>query len=99
MIAKSNSKQGLLFESGHKFKERQIVVHVDSSYANGEKRRSIYGYIIYIDNNILFYKSKKQRIVAQSSCEAEFVALAFALKEVMWLEQLYNEIGILIRQA
>ena len=39
--------------------------------------------------------SKKQRIVAQSSCEAEFVGMAFVLKEVMWIEELLDELGVI----
>ena len=34
-------------------------------------------------------------MIAQSSCETEFIAIAFALKEVLWIEELLNEIGVL----
>ncbi len=36
----------------------KLEVFVDSSYANGSDRRSIFGYIILLDGNIIAYKSK-----------------------------------------
>lgn len=39
--------------------------------------------------------SKKQRTVALSSTEAEYIALALAAKEATWLRLLLTELGLL----
>ena len=38
------------------------------------------------------WKSKKQSIVATSSCEAEYVACCAATKEALWLSRLYAKV-------
>merc|ERR1712212_1155612 len=37
-------------------------------------------------------KSKKQRIVALSTCEAEYMAMTYAMQEANFLRQLYSDI-------
>jgi hypothetical protein len=50
---------------------------VDSSYACYRRtRKSITGYLVRVDGDVVDWKSKKQPVVAQSSSEAEYVALA-----------------------
>ena len=41
----------------------------------------------------IMWRSKKQTTVAQSSTEAEYVALAEAAHEASWLRNLYQELG------
>ena len=38
--------------------------------------------------------SKKQTVVAQSSCEAEYVALSELVREFLWLKHLLTELTI-----
>lgn len=40
------------------------------------------------DSALISWKSKKQRNVALSSCEAEYVSLTFAIQEAKFLQQL-----------
>ena len=72
----------------------KVKTYVDASLGNGQKRKSIFGYIILLGENIIAFKSKKQEIVAQSTCEAEYVALAYSIKETLWIERLLSEVGI-----
>jgi hypothetical protein len=47
----------------------------------------------------VIYKSKRQQTVALSSAEAEYMALALATQEVVWLRFLLEEIGMAVRGA
>ena len=49
-------------------------------------RRSTTGYCIFLARNLVTWRSKKQEVVACSSIEAEFRALAHGLSEIMWIK-------------
>lgn len=51
----------------------------------------ISGYMFMLDNYLISWKATLQHIVALLSTEAEFVAIAEAVKESMWLRGLLNE--------
>ena len=56
---------------------------VDSSYAGCRRtRKSITGYLVRVDGDVVDWKSKKQSVVAQSSSEAEYVALAMLVNKL-----------------
>ncbi|XP_070020549.1 secreted RxLR effector protein 161-like [Nicotiana sylvestris] len=42
--------------------------------------------------NLVSWKSKKQNVVAQSSAEAEYRAMAMATCELIWIKQLLKEL-------
>ena len=42
----------------------------------------------------MHWKSKLMPMVAQSSCEAEFMALSEVCREIMWILRFYEELGI-----
>ena len=70
-----------------------IVGYTDSDYASSiEDRRSISGYLFKYGNCPVTWNSSKQKTVALSSTEAEYVALTNAVKEGVWLKQLLNEL-------
>jgi hypothetical protein len=56
-------------------------------------RKSILGYLIKIGNCTVTWCSRKQRIVAQSTAEAEYISLAHCIREVLFLRQLLGELG------
>jgi hypothetical protein len=51
------------------------------------------GYIFYIANGPITWKSKLQTIIAQSTTEAEYIAINIAAKEAVYIKALLKEIG------
>jgi hypothetical protein len=73
---------------------RKIVAYSDASYApNNLSRKSHGAYIFMYNGGAISWSSKRQSIIALSSCEAEYVALCEAAKESEWLSNLHKEIN------
>jgi hypothetical protein len=67
---------------------------VDSDFANDpDTRRSVTGYVIMYANGPVAVKSKRQSSVATSSVQAEYQAACDAVREVVWLRKLLEELG------
>ena len=78
--------------------EWDIVAFSDSDYAgDSETRISIAGFILYLMGVPISWKSKGQKGVTLSSSEAEFVALSEAAKEVKFVYQVLQSMGVKVR--
>eukprot|EP00924_Labyrinthula_sp_SR-Ha-C_P006715 snap_masked-scaffold_29-processed-gene-2.51-mRNA-1 protein AED:0.38 eAED:0.38 QI:0/-1/0/1/-1/1/1/0/447 len=64
-----------------------LKMYCDSSHGNAKDMKSIFGYLIFLNNNVIAYKSKKESIVTSHSTEAEYVALSEAIKK---FKEVYN---------
>jgi hypothetical protein len=72
--------KGLYFKSGGSGK---LTAYCDASYAECVlTRKSITGYVIMVDDEVVDWKSKKQAVVAQSSTEAEYISLAMLVNRL-----------------
>ena len=58
-----------------------------------ETRRSTSGYVFVLNEGCISWRSKKQRTVALSSTEAEYMALSEAIQETVWLKAFMSELG------
>ena len=74
--------------------EYSLTAYCDSDWAAEEDRKSISGYVIYAQGGPVVWKSKKQPIVTLSSCEAEYVALAETIKEMLWISMALKELSV-----
>lgn len=71
-----------------------LIGFSDSDYASDCKtRHSTTGYVFKICGGPITWTSKKQTSVCLSTTEAEYVAASQATKEVIWLQELLNDIG------
>jgi hypothetical protein len=75
---------------------RKILMRTDSDWApkEEEKRRSTSAYVSLWGNCALSWKSKKQDSTAESSAEAELIALALGAKEAIWMRRFLGELDI-----
>jgi hypothetical protein len=73
-------------------KSKIVEGYSDSSYAEEKDYKSVGGYVFLQAGAAITWRSTKQDIVAQSSAEAEYIALAEAAKEALWIRKLQQEI-------
>ncbi|KAK1431416.1 hypothetical protein QVD17_07875 [Tagetes erecta] len=94
---KGTTGHGVLFKSnGH----LEIQAYTDADWAgNIGDRRSTSGYFTLVGGNLVTWRSKKQKVFALSSAEAEFRGIARGLAEVLWIRKLLTEIGFSQRTA
>jgi hypothetical protein len=72
-----------------------MVAFCDSDYAGDrDKRVSVTGFIIYISNVPVSWRSKAQRGVTLSSSEAEYVAVSEVCAEVLFIKQVLEFLGV-----
>jgi len=68
----------------------------DSDWGSNSDRKSITGYCFKLAKNgcLISWNTKKQPLVALSSCEAEYVAMTSAVQEAKFLRMLLNDMFI-----
>ena len=74
--------------------EPRILGYSDSDFASSANRRSISGYCFQLNSKsaLISWKTRKQSLVADSTCESEYVALSEAAKEAVFLRQYFAEL-------
>ena len=76
----------------------QIVLWSDSDWgADKDNRLSVSGLALFVNNVLVAWRSKQQKCAALSSSEAEFVAVSEAVKEVLFVLQVLNSVGIQVQ--
>lgn len=73
-------------------KSLDAIGYCDSDWAScRETRKSTEGFVFLIGGGAVTWRSKKQTVVATSSCEAEYMAAYSGSKEAIWLSNLLAE--------
>jgi Reverse transcriptase (RNA-dependent DNA polymerase) len=74
-----------------------IIAFADADWGGcPDDRKYTIGYLVFLESNLISWSSKKQTTIARSSTEAEFRGLASITAEVVWLKNLFCELGISI---
>ncbi|KAB2625777.1 hypothetical protein D8674_017437 [Pyrus ussuriensis x Pyrus communis] len=77
----------------------QIMGYCDADWAgNAIDRKSTTGYCTFVGGNLVMWKSKKQTVIARSSAEAEYRAMASTACELIWLKGLLCDLGVFTAQ-
>jgi hypothetical protein len=70
-----------------------LIGFTDSDYAGDvEDRKSTSGYVFKYGNCVVSWNSSKQKTVSLSTTEAEYIGLANAAKEALWLKSILIEL-------
>ncbi|WVZ89852.1 hypothetical protein U9M48_036205 [Paspalum notatum var. saurae] len=79
---------------------QSLTAYSDADWAGcPDSRRSTSGYGVFLGDNLVSWSSKRQTTVSCSSAEAEYRAVAHAVAECCWLQQLLQELHISIPLA
>ena len=80
---KGISSKGVFFErNGH----LDLMTNTDANWAGDQdSRKSTFGYFTLVGGNLVTWRSKKQKVVALSSVEAEFRGVAKGITKILWL--------------
>ncbi|XP_038988043.1 secreted RxLR effector protein 161-like [Phoenix dactylifera] len=82
---------GLIYEK--KKGEEEIIGYSDSDLAGDvDDRKSTGGMAFYVNDSLVSWNSQKQKTVALSSCEAEYMAATAAASQALWLRSLLGEL-------
>ncbi len=77
-----------------KQKHQELIGYVDADWGGDRvTRRSTTGYVFVMGGAAVSWLSKRQPIVTLSSTEAEYVALASATTQTVWLRRLLRDLG------
>lgn len=72
-----------------------LSAYEDADWAGSPTdRRCTTGYWKFLGGNLVTCKSKKQTVVARSSAEAEYRAMAHTACKLIWLKTLLSELGV-----
>lgn len=71
----------------------KLRAYADAAHLVHPDCRGHSGAVVLMGNNIIHCESKKQKLVSQSSTEAELISLNSCLNVVLWLRNLMNELG------
>jgi hypothetical protein len=73
----------------------RVEVYTDVDWAEClDDRKSTSGYCAFVGGNLVSWRSKKQNVVARSTAEAEYRAMAHGVSEGLWLRRLLLELGL-----
>jgi hypothetical protein len=83
---------GLLYRRDE---ENKFIGYSDADWAgNLDDRKSTSAYIFQMGGAAISWRSKRQGCVALSTAEAEYMALASAAQEAVWLRQLLSDLKV-----
>ena len=71
----------------------EVIMWQDSSFGDGDNRRSRTGFLAMMCGGPVVWGSKLQSTVALSTVEAEYMALSASVQEVMFLRQLLSNLN------
>jgi transposase InsO family protein len=75
--------------------ELTLSAYTDADYGTcTDSRKCISGMIIYLGKTPIAWKTKQQRVVAQSTAEAEYISMAQGTKDIIYFRSMCTELGI-----
>ena len=83
-----------------RFATTELVVYTDADWAGcADTRRSTSGFVVFLDDSLVSWSSKRQPVVSRSSAEAEYRVVANGVTEASWMCQLLHELHSPLQRA
>ena len=73
-----------------------FVGYSDSSWGN-EYPYPMFGYGVYLYGGLISFSTKQLKVVAFSSCEAEYAAASYACKEIEFIRNICADLGVMLQ--
>ena len=71
-----------------------LIAYCDADYANDkDDRLSVSGYAVMLCGGAISWAARRQTVIADSTVNAEYIAIAEATKDVMWWRPLLKQLG------
>lgn len=91
---KSTSNYSITYFRDSSTTSHYIRAYTDADYAGDlNTAKSTTGFIFYLANGPISWKSKLQTIIAQSTTEAEYIAINTCAKEAIYIKSILEELG------
>ncbi|XP_043720937.1 uncharacterized mitochondrial protein AtMg00810-like [Telopea speciosissima] len=75
----------------------ELRAYADADWAGDvNDRKSTTSFCLFLGDSLISWKSKKQSVIARSSAEAEYRAMAHATAEIVWLRWLLFDMGVFL---
>ena len=74
--------------------EDVVDVFSDADFANSASMKSVSGMVVRMYGNCVFWRSKRQDIIAGDTTEAELIGMSTAANELMWLKKFRTDLAI-----
>ena len=73
--------------------ELGLIGYSDADYAGDvDDRKSTTGMMFMLGGSTICWQSRKQKVIALSSCESEYIAVTTAACQGVWLRRMLNEL-------
>ncbi|MBW0473124.1 hypothetical protein O181_012839 [Austropuccinia psidii MF-1] len=72
-----------------------IISYADADWGNSLiDQRSMGGYTLFLNHHLISWRTKKQQNISHSTTKVEYKSLSDASKEILWFQQLLQEINL-----
>ena len=88
---KGTKESGITYR--RKGNQGKFYGYADASFSTNHDLSSMSGNVFLLNGGAIMWSSKRETTPALSTAEAEFTSMARAEKDVIWLRNLYTEIG------
>ena len=89
---KSSPGKSIFFERN---KDYEIVGYTDADWAGDlTDRKSTSRYFVFVGKNLVTWRSKKQKVVARSSAEAEIKGITQGVCKLLWIKRIVQDLGL-----